>query len=1127
MLQGYQILQEIGRGGAGVVFRAQQLSLNRPVAVKLLLNSRMLADGDVQRFRKEAQTIAQLRHRNIVSVHEVGEENGQPWFSMELIEGKSLADVARQNPLPPLRAARLVRQVARAVEHAHQRGIFHRDLKPSNVVVDPDDEPHVTDFGLALQISADAQETLKSGGAGTPSYMAPEQVNSKSSPISAATDVWGIGAILYQALTGRPPFIGNSKMAVMEQILTSEPICPRLLNPSVPKDLETICLKCLRKPVALRYQSAREVAEELDSFEAGLPIRARPISLPAKAIRLARRQPLAATLICVLVLALIGWALASDKARRTALSSAELSKAAAREKQRLLTHQLLGRGFEALSQRDEVRALPWLVAAWKSETEGVSHASDEAYQMRVGAALASMPTLAALWKFSGEAKSASLSPAGDLACAGGEDGTVFVWSTKTCHLVSSWTEAAPIIRLAFLSDTTVLVACGLDLYSNQPGLESTMTLRNFATGERLRSWKLEGKVRSFEISSDGRYVAVATSPGMVEVWDLTTAQRASPVMKHSLEARKAIFTPESRRLISCSFDETVRVWDWRRGQQENLLRHTGYVRDVRLSPDGATLATASDDGSARLWNWTTGAPVGQPLKHDSRVYNVVFSPDGQTVATASSDSTVRLWNARTGEPKSAPLVHLHRVTRLAFSPDGRYLLTSTSEGLLTVWDSVTVEKRWSITQTELPTEISWLRDSNGFISTDSSGLARQWMLPTATRWRQEFQLPDSPNFLVQSPARNQTLVGLDGGLALLWDWDKRPEPLKLEHRGDVLGGDFFRNGRYCWTYTRNGPVRFWDTESANQPWTIEAPGPIRCADVSPNGEDVAIGEENGECRLQKLASKSPPQVLHFPGRVEHIRYSQDGRRLAGAWYEPNPQEPRRGQFTIRVWEVPSMTSLGIAVTFPGRATIVTFSPDGKLLATSTTVGTSHVVAVERGRVLASFDQPGEVKSVDFGQDGKTLLTAGGQGVVRLWATESGQLLTSAFSQNGVARAAFSRDKAWILAWGKDLRAQLWDSTAFEPLLGPQFHQDAVIGAGISSDRRSIVTAGLDLRVRLWPIPRTPLSYRQADRLARVVSGHAVDPTGTVVALSPDEIARLWREQPVTAAADQDRDQHQD
>lgn len=286
----YELLAEVARGGMGVVYRARQAGLNRIVALKMILGGRLANAEDVQRFHEEAKATAKLQHPNIVSVFDVGEVDGQHYFSMEFIEGTNLSRLIAKGPLPATRAARYLETLALAVHYAHKHGVVHRDLKPSNILIDKDDQPHITDFGLAKQLNTDTVQTRTGTVLGTPSYMAPEQAEGRIREVGPAADVYSLGAILYECLTGRPPFKNESVYDTVRQVIHDSPPRPRDLKADVEEDLELICLKCLEKDPALRYDSAEALADDLRRFLAGEPISARSMNVIDRLARMLDRS---------------------------------------------------------------------------------------------------------------------------------------------------------------------------------------------------------------------------------------------------------------------------------------------------------------------------------------------------------------------------------------------------------------------------------------------------------------------------------------------------------------------------------------------------------------------------------------------------------------------------------------------------------------------------------------------------------------------------------------------------------------------------------------------------------------------------------------------------------------------
>jgi len=450
----YELLEEIARGGMGVVYKARQLGLNRIVAVKMILVERFAGKQSVQRFRGEAAAAGVLQHPNIVAIYEIGMQEGQHFFSMDYVEGQNLAQLVGHRPLPAARAARYVQIIAEAVHYAHEQGILRRDLKPSNVLIDAaTDQPRITDFGLANRLESDASRatdleslTLSGQVLGSPNFMPPEQANRGRGKVGRPSDVFGLGGILYFLLTARAPFLAESLETTISQVLNAEPVAPRLLNPSVPRDLETICLKCLEKEPARRYTTAQALRDELTRFLEGKAILVRPISRPEKVWRWCRRNPVVAALAAAAaVLFFLGFAGVTWQGQRASRAAAETKVQRDLAQGHLYATQM--KLVHAAYQAGKIgRALELL----KAQQPPPGQRDFRGFDWRFLYRLCVSPSDVLATNASGF-QSVDFSPDGRMVAFGSSDGMVEIFEAQTWRRVAQWpptTESSPASRLA-------------------------------------------------------------------------------------------------------------------------------------------------------------------------------------------------------------------------------------------------------------------------------------------------------------------------------------------------------------------------------------------------------------------------------------------------------------------------------------------------------------------------------------------------------------------------------------------------------------------------------------------------------------------------------------------------------
>jgi hypothetical protein len=759
----YELEEEIARGGMGVVFKARQVGLDRTVALKMILAGRLATAEEVRRFRNEAEAAALLSHPNIVPIYEVGERDGQPFFSMKLIEGGNLAQHAQDFLARPREAARFLVPVARAVHYAHQRGILHRDLKPANILLQMGNEekgvgesesarpsasspipnpqspipiPLVTDFGLAKRFHDEADLTQSSAILGTPCYMAPEQAQGKGGGLTTASDVYSLGAILYELLTGRPPFKAENPLETLLQVRQKPPVPPRALNPRVDRDLETICLKCLEKQPGRRYSSAEALADDLERYLGHDLIAARRAGAWERAWKWARRQPARAVVsvlvgvIAVLCLVGAGMLVSLNETQRALEMEAERAsaeEAARKEAEAARADAEKARAQSEAAQKEaeaeKKRAQEALYAYRLAQTRLALFARKPGEALRQ---LESCPSEQRAWEWHHlkqlcETDALPVDTPGARVMAMAHSLYERVSAPRSPRPMAVRAAATPWGYLTFSPDGNNLAAA----YGGEPAV----LLWDVASGKPARGAPQPGgPVQCVAYTADGRFMWTAGA-GAVKSWEANSGrpvgelravqnfQRAA--LSHDARrlatvgpgptlqvrdrpkgrvlrlplgkvkgVRGLVFSPSGRRLAAVCDEKAIRVWDVDAGKVlADLPGHAKAVRGLAFSCDGARLASASDDTTVKVWDLKTGNVALTLRGHTRPVHGVAFSPDGMRLASASADRTVRVWDARTGMEVLPLAGHTSAVLNVAFSPDGKRLASLAEDRKVKVWDA--------------------------------------------------------------------------------------------------------------------------------------------------------------------------------------------------------------------------------------------------------------------------------------------------------------------------------------------------------------------------------------------------------------------------------------------------------
>jgi WD40 repeat protein/serine/threonine protein kinase len=986
----YELLEEIGRGGMGVVYKARQVRLNRLVALKMIRHSESPADA--QRFRNEAETVAGLDHPQIVPVYEVDDHHGQLYFTMKLIEGGSLAERIAdfRLPIPDWKTGcdhkgrvwtrteigkrqtvigRLVATVAQAVHHAHQRGILHRDLKPSNILLDAEDRPHVTDFGLAKRVQSDSTLTQSGALLGTPSFMAPEQASGLNGAVTTAADVYGLGAILYNLLTGRPPFKAGNVLGTLTKVKEEEPEPPRCSNPHVDGDLETICLKCLEKDPQRRYASARSLAEDLERWLAGEAIQARPVSRTARLWRWCRRNPLVAALtaavgVGVVTSAILIWQ--KNEQTRQALAEAKedrfraIQGEAESRRQLYVAHINLAQRAWEMAASD--RAIDFLEQDIPQRGEEDLRGFEWYYLRRL--CRARTEPRRTLRGHAGAAYDVVFSPDGKLLASAGQDRTVKLWEPATGQLQRTLRgHTNEVNGVAFSPDGKMLATAGDD---------GGVKLWDVVSG-RERAALFQGPVQAVCVAfaPGGKILAAGFNDGRVRIWDFAAGRELPVLSAHRKRIEFLGFSADGKTLATAA--ENAAVWNVATWQLQravhNVASPAGQVSSLAFGRRSPLLATAANDSMAVVWDPASGNRLFS-FGHPESVEAVAFSPDDRMLAAGCRNGPIRLWEIDGGKMRNLFALPGQRIWSVTFSPDGRTLASATSDGAVRLWDPCHRPDRRLLRMRGEPANLAFTSNGTRLAIACRHGPQDVIQLWDPKHWKLETCLPCCPwvTALAFASDGGSLVTGHVDGMVKVWELGTGCQRLGFRAAKEhcplaVFAPDSKTIVTSTWSAPNKGKIQIWDAATGHLQRTLACPdlalalSPDRALIATAGGPAVKV-------RLFDLATGTERVTFSWPRRAIHCAaFSPQGTLLATAGKDD----------TIVLWDVATGKARATLIGTEGQVWSLAFSADGKTLASGGT-GPVKLWHVATGRELFELEGTRNTSFVAFAPDGQTLAT---------------------------------------------------------------------------------------------------------------------------------------------------------
>lgn len=986
----YQLLEEIGRGGMGIVYKARQKNLNRTVALKMIISGHLASDVEVDRFRREARAAATLQHPNIISIHEIGVHNGHHFFTMDYVEGESLTDRLRKGYLPGMEAARLLESLALAVQHAHEQGVLHRDLKPANILLDESGTPHITDFGLAKLENTEGRETLdeltRSGQIfGTPSYMSPEQAAGKHKLITVATDIYSLGAVLYACVGGRAPFVAESTVETLRQVIHDPPLRVRLLNPRVSKDLENVCQKALSKLPRDRYPTALALAEEARRFQQGRPVLARPIPMLTRVVRWSRRNVAAASLVGLLAFLMVSIPLTAILYAR-----AERIRADREEKLRhLADHE--ARSAEAARLE--------MGLALESEKLALAKAAEALHVARWNAYRSSLYPMFQAFK---DREFGSLQQMLHTSEQLGNR-EFFGWEwrflSKTVDRHFALHEFDTAYQYLQYDSTQQRIAFRCE--------DGQVDIRNASDLSLLRS--LPGQDQQFfDWHPSQPLLAVATGANQLQVWDTDSgtlvAEFQATGQKNIMNQRRGVAWHPSGKIIALGGYQRIDVFAMD-GGDSSQLDCLYYAPQLDWHPEGILIAVGGSNGVQVI-----DTDANQGLWHHFRrrvgVGDVKWDTEGRLLAAAWDypDYCVTVYDLEGQEQSRLNLKH--GVSSIYWDAPSRELLAAGADQQVHWWPIEQDSPRHSTT-IHAAVVVCMDVDPVAEIATslDKSGRVRQFPIHPPPLYDFQLDVPVGNSRVwrcLWHPTNDDLICLQSGNFVHIIDVSLGQIIRSVNSDSGFCVADWHANKSTIAAIEHDGTIRNTDVRSGTEVKSFRASSHSFTATLSwdSTGTQLLVGtgqfpfEENDyTAEVIDVASGSRKFFGSF-NRRSVARLSPDAKRVAVHAHEAAK---------IQVWDLNSGALLSESPPQPGFLEQMAFHPAGRFLALGGDGGilsvwdTQSTEFVRKGNAHAA-----SIRSISWSPDGNRLLTSADDNTLKIWSGETFELIATLDTEMGAA-----------------------------------------------------------------------------------------------------------------------------